>query len=110
MLVRHVPPAEEPAESAAKKRQCYRRHRSKKRDDCATRTSVTGGWAGRNKDPGLKTSWGIHQRFFSRIDVELTAQRPTIESAAKESASAEKTPIGGRSVARAVFAREPKGV
>ena len=34
---------------------------------------------------------------------------PTIESAAKESASAEKTPIGGRSVAKAAIAREPKG-
>ena len=36
MRVRQVPPAEEPAESAAKKRQCYRRHRSKERDECAT--------------------------------------------------------------------------
>ena len=34
---------------------------------------------------------------------------PTIESAAKGSASAQKTPIGGRSVARAAIAREPKG-
>ena len=34
---------------------------------------------------------------------------PTIESAAKESASTEKTPIGGRSIARAAFAREPEG-
>ena len=32
-----------------------------------------------------------------------------IESAAKESASAEKTPIGGRSDARAAIAKEPKG-
>ena len=35
--VRQVPPAEEPAESASKKRQCYRRHRAKERDECATR-------------------------------------------------------------------------
>ena len=34
---------------------------------------------------------------------------PTIESAAKESASEEKTPIGGRSVARAAIARKPEG-
>ena len=43
-LVRQVLPAEEPAESAAEKRQCDKRQRSKKRDDCATRTSATGGW------------------------------------------------------------------
>ena len=30
-----------------------------------------------------------------------------IESAAKENASAEKTPIGGRNVARAAIVREP---
>ena len=33
-----------------------------------------------------------------------------IASAAKASASVEKTPIGGRSVARAVIAREPEEV
>ena len=36
-LVRQVPPAEEPAKSAAKKRQCDRSHRSKERYECATR-------------------------------------------------------------------------
>ena len=45
-LVRQVPPAEEPAESVAKKRQCDKSHRSKERDECATRTSVTEGWPG----------------------------------------------------------------
>ena len=34
---------------------------------------------------------------------------PAIGSAAKESISAEKTPIGGRSVTRAAIAREPEG-
>ena len=63
MLVRQVPLAEEPAESAAKKRQCYRRHRSKERDECATRTSVTRGWSGREYDPGLKGSWAELWRF-----------------------------------------------
>ena len=43
-----VPPAEKPTESAAKKRQYDRTHRSKERDDCATRTSATGGWPGRD--------------------------------------------------------------
>ena len=41
--VRQVPPAEESAKSAAKKRQCYRRHRSKERDECATR-EPKGAW------------------------------------------------------------------
>ena len=54
MLVSQVLPAEEPAESAAKKRQCYRRYRSKERDECSTRTSVPGGWPGRKSDPSLK--------------------------------------------------------
>ena len=43
-LVRDVPPAEAPAESAAKKRQCERSHRSKEREDCAIRATATGGW------------------------------------------------------------------
>ena len=34
---------------------------------------------------------------------------PTIKSTAEEDASTEKTSIGGRSVARAVIARKPKG-
>ena len=34
---------------------------------------------------------------------------PTIESAAKRSTGAENTPIGGRSVAKAIIAREPEG-
>ena len=63
----------------------------------------------REYDASLKHSWGIHQRFSLRSTVELTAPTPMIESAAKESASAEKTPIGGRSVARAAIAREPEG-
>ena len=41
--------------------------------------------------------------------VELIAQTPAIESAAKESASAEKTSIGGMSVVKADIAREPEG-
>ena len=63
-LVRQVPLAEEPAESAAKKRQCDRRHLSKEHDECATRTSVTGGWPGRDFDPSLKDRWGIHRWFL----------------------------------------------
>ena len=39
-LARKVPPAEQPAESAAKKRQCESSHRSKERDECATRASA----------------------------------------------------------------------
>ena len=41
--------------------------------------------------------------------MEFTAPTPTIESAAKKSASAEKTPIGRKSFARAAIAREPDG-
>ena len=43
-LVREVPSAEKPADSAAKKRQCERSHRSKERDECAIRATVAGGW------------------------------------------------------------------
>ena len=46
---------------------------------------------------------------FEGSTVELTATTPTIENAAKETASAEKTPIEGRSVARAAVARKSKG-
>ena len=61
-LVRSVPPAEEPAESAAKNRQCDRSHRSKERDECATRASAKEGdsleWSRRLYDPSLKKdSW-----------------------------------------------------
>ena len=42
-LVREVPPAEEPAESAAKEHQCVRYHRSKEREESATRTTAEGG-------------------------------------------------------------------
>ena len=45
---------------------------------------------------------------FLKSVVELTAQTPMVESAAKKSASAEKSPIGGRSAARAAIAREPE--
>ena len=47
--------------------------------------------------------------MFRRSTVELTAPTQTIESAAKESASAEKIPIEERSVTRAAIARESKG-
>ena len=42
-LVRQLPPAEEPAESDAKKRQCEKSHRLKERDECATRASAEEG-------------------------------------------------------------------
>ena len=38
-----VPPAEEPAESAANKRQCERSYGPKKRDECATRAPAEEG-------------------------------------------------------------------
>ena len=43
-LVRKVPSAEDPAESAAKKRQCERSHQPKERDECAIRATAAGGW------------------------------------------------------------------
>ena len=42
-LIRQVSSAEEPTESAAKKRQCERSHRPKERDECATRASAEEG-------------------------------------------------------------------
>ena len=68
-LVREVPPAEEPAESATKKRQCERSHRSKERDECATRASAEEGdsleWSRRLYDPSLKKdSWAEHRPFL----------------------------------------------
>ena len=47
--------------------------------------------------------------MFRRSTVELTAPTPTIESTAKESVSAEKISIEGRSVDRVAIARESKG-
>ena len=47
--------------------------------------------------------------IFKGALVEFTAPTPTIESAAKKSASAETTPIGGKSFAKAAIAREPDG-
>ena len=47
--------------------------------------------------------------MFRWSTVELTAPTPTIESTAKESVSAEKIPIEGRSVDRVAIARESKG-
>ena len=88
------------------KRQYDKSHRPKKRNDCATRTSVTGGWPERNYDPRLRNSWGIHRRFGK--SAASTAQTPTIKSAAKESASEEKTLIEGRSVVRAAFPGNPR--
>ena len=43
-LVRESPPAEEPAESAAKNSQCERSHRLKERDEYTIRVTVAGGW------------------------------------------------------------------
>ena len=43
-LVRQVPPAEKPTESAAKKRQCERSHWSKERGECAIRVTTAEGW------------------------------------------------------------------
>ena len=41
--VREVPPAEEPVESAVKKRQFERSHRPEERDECAARASAEEG-------------------------------------------------------------------
>ena len=43
-LVREVPPAEEPAESAPNKRRCERSHRSEERDECAIKATDAGSW------------------------------------------------------------------
>ena len=59
-----VPTSRKQANWLGLQRQCGRRHRSKERDNCATRKSVTGGWPGRDNDPSLKNSWGIHQWFL----------------------------------------------
>ena len=77
-LVRQVPPAEEPAESAAKEP-----------DDCATRASAEEGnnleW--NNNDSTTHPEEGQLGRtlavFLGRA-VELTAQTPAIESAAQK--------------------------
>ena len=62
-----------------------------------------------NTTPVWRTAGQEFGGTFRRSTVELTAPTPTIESAAKKSASAEKTPIEGGSVARAAVARESKG-
>ena len=68
-LVRQVPPVEEPAESAAKKHQCNRSHRSNEREECATRAPAEEGdsleWSRRLYDPSLKKdSWSELRRFL----------------------------------------------
>ena len=59
MRVRHVQPAEEPAKSAAGKRQCYRRHRSKERDECVTRKP--------EREPGLRKVAGDYMSGKTRV-------------------------------------------
>ena len=44
-LVRELPPTEETANSATKKRQCESSHRTKERDEYAIRATAVGGWA-----------------------------------------------------------------
>ena len=56
-------------ESAAKKRQCGGSHRSKERDEYATRILATGGWPGRGYDLRLKNSWGYISVFFKECRI-----------------------------------------
>ena len=64
-LVLQMPPAEEPTESAAKEHQCIRYHRSKEREESATRATAEGGWPGLEEEGlhglSLKDSWGEHR-------------------------------------------------
>ena len=50
-------------------------------------------WSRRLYDLSLKNSWGV-RRQGRRVPKSIIAQTPPIESAAKESARVEKTPIG----------------
>ena len=62
-LVRQISLAEEPTESAAKKRQCETSHRSKERDECAIRATAAEGRPEMDRrlyGPSLKSSWGVH--------------------------------------------------
>ena len=73
--VRQVPPAEDPAESAARKRQCYRRHRSKERNKCATREPerawITGGRRGGDADYGSgKCKVTLRFSFYEKMTVD----------------------------------------
>ena len=62
-LVRQVSPAEEPTESAAKKRQCERSHWSKDRRVAELQLRKVGlKWSRRLHDPSLKNSWGMHRQ------------------------------------------------
>ena len=76
MRVRQVPPAEEPAGSAAKKRQCYKRHWLKDRDECATkepeRAWTTGGRREGDTDyRSGKTRVALHfQSDFEKMTID----------------------------------------
>ena len=99
-LVRQVPPAGEPAESAAKKCQCDRSHRSKKRDECAIRVSAEEGesleW--NNNDSTTQSEEGQLGKTSAVFEV-VPHQPPRRQQsrALEESTSVEKTPIGGAS-------------
>ena len=73
MRIRQVPPTEEPAESVAKKRQCYRRHRSKERDECATREPERAWTTGGRREGDTDDRSGkreLHCVFYLKMTVD----------------------------------------
>ena len=111
-LVPPVPPAEEPAESAAKKCQCDRSHRSKERDECATRASAKEGdsleWSRRLYDPSLrKDSWAELRAFLKEYCRAHPPDASDRECCRRAPVRREDT--NRRSVARTAIAREPEG-
>ena len=87
--MRQIPPAEEPTERATKKRQCDRSHRSKERDECATRTFSQGRLDWKQEALGSQSEEQLGDTSASAV--ELTAQTPAIESSKGERQCEEDT-------------------
>ena len=85
-----------------KKRQCDRSHRSKERDECATKGRLA--WK-RLRSQSEEQLGDISAIFLKEC---CRAHRPDAND--RERCKGERqTPIGGRNVARAAIAREPEG-
>ena len=106
--IRQVPPAEEPAEGATKKHQCDRSHRSKERDECASRASATGGWSGSKRlRPQSEEQLGDTSAVFEGV-LQSSPPRRQRSRVMKKSASAEKTPIGKGALRQRLLPGNPR--
>ena len=80
VLVRDVPSAEEPAESAAKERQCVRYHRSKKREESTkqyqSNSQERAAWSGSKTEEDPMTPAGQVGRILAGLKEHRRAPSP----------------------------------